>query len=287
MKRKILLLGAKGFIGKNILEKLNKKYLIHSPSLLDLDLLSESCVSRYFQKNRYDVVINSAVIGGSRKEEYKKNMLADNLLMFFNIVKNKKHFGKLIHFGSGAEYDKSKPLITVKESEFDRRIPRDEYGFYKYICSKYIEKSNNITNLRIFGLFGKYEDYRYRFISNSILQSINKSSITIQKDVYFDYVYIDDFIKILEYFVEHNCKYKFYNIGTGKKVNLITLAKIISRIAGNETEIIIRNNGLNNEYTCNNKRLLRELKNFTFTDLNDSLLSLYNWYIRQTISFFS
>lgn len=55
----------------------------------------------------------------------------------------------MIHFGSGAEYDKSKPIVKVKETDFGKVIPKDEYGFFKYICSKYIEKTDKIICLRI------------------------------------------------------------------------------------------------------------------------------------------
>ena len=159
-KKTIFITGAKGFIGRNLTEKLNKKYNLLTPSHKELDLLNEKNVDNYFNKNNIDIVINCAVIGGSRIEEYVDTSLSNNLRIFFNLLRNKEKYKKMVHLGSGAEFDKSKPIVKVKETDLGKTIPKDEYGFFKYICTKYIEKEENIISLRIFGLFGKYEDYR-------------------------------------------------------------------------------------------------------------------------------
>lgn len=277
-KKTIFITGAGGFIGRNLKEKFEKKYNLLTPGHKELDLLNEKAVDNFFKRNKIDVVINCAVIGGSRKEEHVESALLGNLRIFFNLLKNKQKYKKMIHFGSGAEFDKSKPIIRVKETDLGIRIPKDEYGFFKYVCSKYIEKEKDIVCIRIFGLFGKYEDYRYRFISNAIINNLKGLSVSMNQNVFFDYVYIDDFVRIVDYFINHNAKNKFYNIGTGKKIDLLTIAKKINEIADKKSTISIKNKGLNNEYTCDNARLKKELKNFLFTDFDESLKELYNWY---------
>ena len=277
-KKTIFITGAGGFIGKNLVEKFNKKYKLLTPGHKELDLLNEKAVDRFFEKNKIDVVINCAVVGGSRKEEHVDSSLSDNLRIFFNLLKNKDKYKKMIHLGSGAEYNKSKPIIKVKETDLGKTIPKDEYGFFKYICSKYIEKEENIVCLRIFGLFGKYEDYRYRFISNAIVNNLKGLSINMNQNVFFDYTYINDFVRIVDYFINHKAKHKFYNIGRGKKIDILTIANKINKISNKKSKITIKNMGLNNEYTCDNSRLVNELKKFNFTDFDKSLVELYNWY---------
>ncbi|MEK7633216.1 MAG: NAD(P)-dependent oxidoreductase [Patescibacteria group bacterium] len=278
IKKTVFITGAGGFIGKNLTEQLSKKYNLLTPGHKDLDLLDEKAVNDFFKKNKIDVVINCAVIGGSRKEEHVDSSLLGNLRIFFNLLKNKNKYKKMIHFGSGAEYDKSKPIIQVKETDLGNTIPQDEYGFFKYICSKYIEKEKNIVCIRIFGLFGKYEDYRYRFISNAIVNNSSGLPITMNQNVFFDYVYINDFIRIVDHFINHKAKYKFYNSGTGNKIDILTIAKKINLISDKKSKIIIKNKGWNNEYTCDNKRLKNELKKFKFTSFDESLKELYRWY---------
>lgn len=277
-KKTIFITGAGGFIGKNLTERLNTKYYLLTPGHSELDLLDEKVVENFFNKNKIDIVIHCAVIGGSRKEEHVESSLSGNMRIFFNLLKNKGKYKKMIHLGSGAEYDKSKPIIKVKETDLGKTIPKDEYGFFKYICSKYIEKETDITSVRIFGLFGKYEDYSYRFISNAIVNNLNGLPITMNQNVFFDYVYINDFVRIVDYFINHKAKNKFYNIGTGKKIDILTIAKKINEISKKKSKIIIKNTGLNNEYTCDNSRIKKELKKFAFTDFDKSLSELYNWY---------
>ncbi len=184
----------------------------------------------------------------------------------------------MIHCGSGAEYDKRFPIKSVKEEDFDKRVPIDEYGFGKYICSKYIENCEDIVCLRIFALYGEGEDYRYRFISNAICKNIYGLPITMRQDVYFDYVYVKDFVRVVEYFVENNAKHKVYNIGTGKRINIKTIAGKINNIADKQSKIIVKKSGLNNEYTCNNDRIVKELGDFKFTSIDNSLKEMYKWY---------
>ena len=49
-------------------------------------------------------------------------MIEKDLRMFLNLEKNKDKFGKMFYFGSGAEYDKTKPIVQVKETDIGKSI---------------------------------------------------------------------------------------------------------------------------------------------------------------------
>ena len=101
----------------------------------------------------------------------------------------------------GAQYGKQVPIIQVQEEDLDKHVPADEFGFYKYTCAKYIEESRiNMLNLCIFGIYGKHEEYAFRFISQSLCRVLFDMPIVINQNVRFDYLYVDDFIHILDYF---------------------------------------------------------------------------------------
>src|SRR3989344_476770 len=124
---KILITGGNGFIGKNLVEHLSKKYEVYAPSHNELELLDEESVDEFFKNNKFDVVIHTAVKGGSRKLPSFPDMLKNNLKMFFNLLKNKDSYKKMIFIGSGSEYDKSRDIREVKEEDSGKNIPSDGY----------------------------------------------------------------------------------------------------------------------------------------------------------------
>lgn len=278
MVKKILITGASGFIGKNLKEAFSSGYNLLRPSHKKLDLLDTKKVYQYLVANKPDCIIHTSFIGVSRNFKTKGNIIYPNLRMFLNLLKGEKFFKKMILLGSGAEYDKSRSLIKVKEKEFGQSIPQDQYGFSKYLCSLLIENKPKIINLRLFGIFGKGEDYKTRFISNTICKMLFGLPITIKKNVFFDYLYVDDLVKIIDYFVNHKPEYNFYNIGRGKSVDLITLAKIILKTGKKKLPINIFKKGLNKEYTCDINRLKSEIPQFKYTDFEESIKKLINYY---------
>ncbi|MEQ8220768.1 MAG: NAD-dependent epimerase/dehydratase family protein, partial [Candidatus Eremiobacterota bacterium] len=164
----ILLTGGSGFIGKNIVESfLANKYHIIAPAHKNLDLMDEHKVRDFFKENNIDIVIHSACKPGHRNAKDPTNILYSNTRMFFNLVHNSTLYKKMIVIGSGAVYDMRYYRPKMKEDYFGFHVPVDEHGFGRYVCARYIEQVDNIIELRIFGIFGKYEDYAIRFISNT------------------------------------------------------------------------------------------------------------------------
>lgn len=276
---KILIIGSNGFIGKHLHEYLIKDdlYTLLVPSSQELNIVNETALDIYMKIHKPDVIINCANRGGGR-DSGNANIVHDNLRMFFNIAKHSNYVDKIIHFGSGAEYSKHKPILDVKEEDADNALPLDEYGFYKSVCSKYIEKSDNNLNLRIFGCYGEYENHEFKFISNAIVKNLLGLPITINKNVYFDYLYINDLVKIVEYFLHNEPKHKIYNATRGNKVDLYSLARMINETSDFQSEIKIINEGLNNEYTSDNSRLLHEIGGFNFTPHREAIMQMRAYY---------
>lgn len=276
---KILLTGSTGFIGRNLREKLQGKYELSCPYSYEIDLKNTEAVKEYLKKENFDIVIHAANVNSTRnKETTMYDSLDGNLRMFFNLERCKEYFGRMYYFGSGAEYDRENYLPNMKEEYFGKHVPKDAYGFSKYIMSRVCEQDNNIYDLRLFGVYGKYEEWERRFISNAICKSLKGMDITIQKNVYFDYLWVDDLCNIMEWFIENTPQYKHYNVCTGSGKDLYFLACTVKKVLKKDCNIIIKEKGWKPEYTGNNERLIREVGDFSFEDTEKAILKLYEYY---------
>ena len=274
----IFITGSTGFIGSHLKEYLKNNYTLYTPSSQELDLSDGKSVDRYILSNKIDIIIHLANRGGSIDSLDMTNITEYNLRIFFNIAKHEKNVKKIISFGSGAEYGKHKPIVDIKEEEYLKDQPLDEYGFYKSVTSKYIEKSDNIVQLRVFGAYGEYENYRYKFISNAIVKNLLQLPIIINKNVYFDYIYVNDLVEIIDWFVHNESKEKIYNVTTGKKIDLITLANIVNEVSDFKSEVRVLNDGLNNEYTSDNTRVLKEIGDYDFTSHKSAIRKMREYF---------
>jgi UDP-glucose 4-epimerase len=274
----VFVTGSKGFIGKNTVDFFENEYDILAPNHRELDLLCQDGVNKFFDTNEIDYVIHCASVGGNRKYDDTPEVIEKNVRMFFNLAENNKNFEKMINLGTGAEYSKCFMEPNIEENEIGKFIPEDYYGFSKYIISKNIVNTSNIYCLRLFGVFGPYEDYSYKFISNSILKNFLKLPIIIMQNVHFDWLYIDDLMSIMKYFLSNNPAENIYNVTSGKTTDIVSIAKIINNLADFESQINIRNKGLNREYSGSNRKLLDEIGEYEFIKIEDSIKKLMDYY---------
>lgn len=279
MKKKILLTGGSGFIGRNILESfLIEKHDICHPSRQELNLTDSDSVKNYFKDKSFDIVLHSATKPGHRNAKDTKDLFSLNTGMFENLINHKDRYGKFINLGSGAIYDTSTNITDVKEENIFKNICKDEHGFCKYVVAKKIEQLENFIDLNIFGIFGKYEDWQIRFISNAVCKTLFDLPITLRQNRRFSYLFIDDLMPILEFFIDNDVKYKSYNIVPDEKIELLEIAGLVKKISSKNIEIKVAKDGYGLDYTGDNSRLKTEFTNVQFTDFEKSISSLYEYY---------
>lgn len=285
-KLRIFLTGGGGFIGRNIRELLGEKYTIVAPSHSQLELANSDMVEVFLRTYPVDVIVHTANVGGNRAEATVPNVAAYNLRIFFNLVRNSRYYKKFIYLGSGTQYGKQLSVSRVKEADLGVRIPADEFGLYKYVCARYIEDSAlPLLNLVLFGVYGKYEPYQFRFISNALCKAMFDMPITISQNAFFDYLWIDDFVRILDYFISQAPAHRTYNIGSGRQMELTAIARDILQVARKKLPISVFKRGHKEEYTCNTSRLREEIPSFKFTDFLTTIGHLYEYYNKQRNTF--
>jgi GDP-L-fucose synthase len=278
-KKTILLTGGSGFIGKNIKESfLSEKYNLISPTSKELNVTDQDSVDACFFDNQIDIVIHSACKPGHRNAKDTSDLFLTNAKMFFNLEKHKHEYEKMLVIGSGAIYDMRHCAPKMKEEYYGTFMPTDEHGFCKYVCEHTIKQSDNIFDLRVFSIFGKYEDYAIRFISNAICKSIFDLPITIKQNRFFDFIYVNDLMPVLAWFIDNNPAHKAYNITPDNAITLLEVAKIVRQIAQKPSlPIQVASEGMALEYSGDNSRLKSEC-GIAFTPLHQAIQELYAWY---------
>jgi UDP-glucose 4-epimerase len=249
-----------------------------APTHRELELLDEDAVSRFFRDHRINVVIHAAIKPGHRMAKDPTNLVFGNARMFFNLVRNTERFEKLIFLSSGAVYDMRHYQPKMNEEYFDVHVPADETGFSKYICAKYAALTDKVIELRPFGVFGKYENWQIRFISNMICKGLFDLPLTMHQNRRFDYIYVDDLIEVIRYFVLNEAKYRAYNVTPDKSIELVALARKVIAVAGKALEIHVAQDGMGLEYSGDNSRLRSEMPGLVFTSYDEAIRELYAWY---------
>ena len=275
---KILVTGSSGFIGRNAVEYLIQKYEVLSPTHGELELVDEDAVRLFLKRHTVDVVVHCAVKPGHRNAKDPTNQLYVDTRMFFNLARNADLFQKLIYISSGAIYDVRYNMFKVGEEYFDTHMPVDEHGLFRYITAKYIEKAEHIIELRPFSVFGKYEDYAIRFISNAICKTLFDLPITIKQNRCFDFIYIDDLVRVIGYFIGREAKFKCYNVTPDAAVELKNVAEKVREISGKDLPILIAKDGMGLEYSGDNRRLREEIPGLFLAPIDQAIRQLYDWY---------
>lgn len=279
----ILLTGSGGFIGKNLKRHLQDKYALLTPRSFELNLIDEKAVARYFATNHIDFIIHCGSVGGARGIVDKDTTIEDNLSMVDNLLRYKKPSVRMILFGSGAMYDKSKNLHKVKESQIGESIPKDLYGKSKLLLAQRYKDRQDSLMLNIFGCYG-YGEKANRFPSYAINQVLKGEDIAINQNVIFDYLFVEDMTRIFGYFIDFApLQDNIINITPTQSCSLLDIAHIVRDLSGKGDKIRIKilNSQMNNEYTGDNALLLKNCPNLRFTPLRDGLGKFYRYCEKQ------
>jgi GDP-L-fucose synthase len=243
----ILVTGANGFIGSNIIKSLsnNTRFKFFNGNRNTINLYSIDNIKQYLKENKIDTIIHCAIEGGSRLKKDDANNFYNNILIFENLYSCRNLINKFINTASGAEFDRNLDINLKKEEEIFQNVPRDYYGLSKNIISQKTAKTGRFYNLRIFACFDENE-LDTRFIKSSIIKSLKSESIIIHEDKVMDFFYLKDLITVVEHALLFDLSHKDINLSYKTKYKLSEIARKIIKQNNSKSEIIIQNkNGLN------------------------------------------
>jgi GDP-L-fucose synthase len=219
---KVLVTGGNGYIAKSIYNALHKFYDITSITREHFDLEDTNAVNNWFKDKTFDIVIHTAIKGGSRLKSEDQSIVDSNLKMFDNLLINKDKFKKLISFGSGAEI----------------HMPETPYGKSKIIINNIVQKESNFYNIRIFAVFDENE-LDTRFIKSNLLRYINKQPMLIYANKLMDFFYMKDLEALMHYYISNEHPPKEIDCSYKDKKSLLEVANFINTLDEYKVSIAI------------------------------------------------
>lgn len=178
-------------------------------------------------------------------ETYDINFLSTERLL---VAAEKHGATRMVFAGSAAEYG-AEDRMPIKESfADDNTLQLSPYGNAKYLSSRAVSTSPIGVSLRFFNIFGPRQDPSSPYsgvISKFMTQALTDQSLTIfgNGEQTRDFVYVHDVV--LAYLTaagmvgEKLLPTGAYNIGTGKAVKIVSLARIVLILADKPNAIIL------------------------------------------------
>ena len=185
MKKKILILGSSGYIGKKLSVKFKKKFIIFN-SINKKNTFIE--VKKFLIKNKIKYIINlvNNNCQGIKMIRYNKNLL--------NIIKNQDI--KIIFFSTSLIYG----LTNKPVNEQAKIKPFNDYTRNKSNIEKLYKNSK--TNYKIIRLSNVYDDeFKKKGIFENLINCVKKKNIYIKfnnLEIYRNFIHINDVVNMLE-----------------------------------------------------------------------------------------
>lgn len=256
----ILVTGAAGFIGANLVRSLIEKnaqiHIIQKPSsdfwrledcksklIFHQEQLSDrKKLAKLLQKIHPEVIYHLAAHGSYPGQTDVDKMVASNILGTLNLLFALKdvNYRCLVNTGSSSEYGiKSKPM-----QEKDVCQPLTFYGATKLsttvLCQVFAKIFHKpIVTFRPFSVYGPYEK-ESRFIPTIIRSLIKKKPIRLTSGtIRRDFIYVEDVVNAYLKAPDRIDKLKgnICNIGTGKEHTNDEVVKILFQITKREVPV--------------------------------------------------
>lgn len=314
MKKRILVCGASGFIGRNIFEALSKKSSLDvcgtcfrnkfsdNPQLIEVDLRKSKNVNEITRG--MNVVINTAALtdGLGAIMADPDQYIADNIVMntiIADAVRSNK-VSHLISMGCSVVYP-SNP-VPQKEEEADLSLVHPQYFMgarikviMEDLCRFYSQHGNTrFTMVRHSNIYGPYDKFNlqkghvFAATIKKVLSAKDGEDIVVwgEGTEARDLLYISDLVDFVEIAIMKNCEsqYNIFNVGSGTAISVSDLVKKIIDISGKRISIRYDPSkpSLGNQITLDWQKAYKTFGWYPKVDLDQGIRQTIDWYLKNT-----
>ncbi|MDR3318642.1 MAG: NAD-dependent epimerase/dehydratase family protein [Clostridiales bacterium] len=264
---KILLTGASGFIGKHFYRKFRKTHEIIAPTHEELDVTDMGAVIRYIKG--VDAVVHMANAHGD-------NTANNNILMFKNLQSacSMYKIPKLIVIGSGYEFDYTQAVVSAKETDVGKTMPKTDYGYSKNMITQLARADKFTTVLRFFDVFGKKSPNN--FLMDIIKRGAEGKELVLDKNKLFSATFVVDAVKLIERFCVNDYPKGEYNCVPSKPYDKYQVLRILYALSEKTLYVGMKDpKSFETEYTADNAKLMKALGEYKFTSPRSAIKKVY------------
>ncbi|XOJ73466.1 hypothetical protein ABXT43_01045 [Candidatus Pelagibacter sp. Uisw_114] len=270
MKKKILIIGQNGLIGKNLFNHFKSKkiniYRISFKSFLKKNNI-----------NNFNIIINC-----TSNQKFVKNKYAnknDNDLIVAKKIINLKT--KLVMLSTRKIY---KAKFNIKE--LDKKEPNCNYSKNKLISEVSVKKilRSRVLTLRVCNIINypnKHKRKLHNTFSDIFFEMAKKGFIYNNKKIFKDFISISKFNQIVYELIKKD-SFGVFNISLSKKIYINQLIAWLNFYNTKKIKVINPKNSFNNDsFTLNNNKLMKKIK------IKNNVLELKNECLRISKIFFN
>ncbi len=257
---KIYVAGHRGMVGSALVRKLNLEGFtnIITRSSSELDLRNQQAVKDFFEKETPDFVfLAAAKVGGIvANNTYRADFIYENIIMEANVIHEayRSQVTKLMFMGSSCIYPKLAPQPLREDYLLTGLLePTNQpYAIAKIagieMCDAYrAQYGCNFISVMPTNLYGPNDNYDLE--KSHVLPALIRKIITAKQEgspfveiwgsgtPKREFLHVDDLANACFFLMQQYDEPGLINIGVGKDISIMDLAKLVAKVVGYYGEI--------------------------------------------------